>query len=169
VRKLAHIPRRDPKGAAALWLRGEATLSELRGYSEEDLSVIAEVGYALYRRRRYDLAAVVFDGLAVLTGQEYPVRALAAIAMVQGRFEEALAYADVAVARGPFSLQARQLRAECLMHLGRHNEAQAELERIVQAAPRDAEEEAIRRRAAALLRPGVRSSYPAAQTRAATP
>ena len=137
---------------AAAWLRGEVSLAALRGYSEEELAAVAELGYALFRQGRHDLAGTVFEGLASLTGREYPLRALAAIAVAARRYAEALPLLDAAIARSRPGLPGRLLRAETLFQLGRYADAQADLDWIIRAAPRDADEEALRRRATTLRR-----------------
>ena len=59
-------------GSAALssqvdrWLAGKVTLAEVRGYSSEELTAIAEVGFAYFAQGKYEQAAVVFDGLAAV-------------------------------------------------------------------------------------------------------
>jgi predicted Zn-dependent protease len=142
----------DPQAPAqaAAWLRGEVSLAALRGYPEAELAAVAEVGYALFRQGQHDLARTVFEGLAALTGREYPLRALAAIAVAARRYADALPLLDAAVARSAAGLAGRLLRAEALMQLGRYTDAQADLDWIIRAVPRDDDEEALRRRAAAL-------------------
>jgi len=137
---------------AAAWLRGEVTLATLRGYSEEELAAVAELGHALFRQGRHDLATSVFEGLLALTGSEYALRALAAIAVAARRYADALPLLDAAIARERSGLAGRLLRAEALVQLGRFAEAMADLDWIVRAAPRDADEEALRRRATAVRR-----------------
>jgi tetratricopeptide (TPR) repeat protein len=149
------LPAGAPAGAAAqaaAWLRGEVSLAALRGYSEEELAAVAEVGYALFRQGQHDLARTIFEGLASLTGHEYPLRALAAIAVAGQRYADALPLLDAAIARSSSGVAARLLRAEALAQLGRYGEAQADLDWIIRAVPRDDEEEALRRRAVALRR-----------------
>jgi tetratricopeptide (TPR) repeat protein len=139
-------------------MRGEASLAELRGYSETELEALAELGYALYREGRMDLARLVFEGLASLTGREYSWRALGAIALAGRRYDAAVAALDAAVARHPVGLCSRLLRAEALCGLGRYAEAARDLDWIVGAVPRDEEERALRRRAGVLRRRLMRPS-----------
>ena len=144
-----------PSGAAAqaaAWRRGEVSLAALRGYSEEELAAVAEVGYALFRQGLHDLARTMFEGLAALTGREYPLRALAAIAVAARRWADALPLLDAAIARSSSGVAGRLLRAEALTQLGRYADAQADLDWIIRAAPRDDDEEALRRRATAMRR-----------------
>jgi tetratricopeptide (TPR) repeat protein len=158
VSEPAGIGQAEPATArAAAWLRGEVSLAALRGYSEAELAAVAEVGYALFRQGRHDLAGTVFEGLAALTGREYPLRALAAIAVAGRRYADALPLLDAAIARSRSSFAARLLRAEALSRLGRYADAQADLDWIIRAAPRDDDEEGLRRRAATLRRRLVRS------------
>jgi predicted Zn-dependent protease len=145
-------PAPQAAAQAGAWLRGEVSLAALRGYSEEELAAVAEVGYALFRQGQHDLARTVFEGLAALTGREYPLRALAAIAVANRRYADALPLLDAAIDRSRAALAGRLLRAEALVHLGRYADAQVDLDWIVRTAPRDDEEEGLRRRAAAMRR-----------------
>jgi len=142
----------EASARVAAWGRGEVSLAALRGYSEEELAAVAELGYACFRQGRHDLATTIFEGLASLTGREYPLRALGAIAVATGRAADALPLLDAAVSRAPAGLAARLLRAEARARLGRYGEAIADLDWVVAAAPRDAEEQGLRRRAAVMRR-----------------
>jgi predicted Zn-dependent protease len=148
-----------PADEVDAFARGEVTLAALRGYSEDELASMAELGYALFRQGRHDLARIVFRGLASLTGREYPLRALGAIALAARQPAEAVTLLGEAITRHPAGLPSRVLRAEALAGMGRYAEAVADLEWVMRAAPRDAEEQALRRRAAAirrrLARPGA--------------
>jgi tetratricopeptide (TPR) repeat protein len=146
------IGQAGPAAQAAAWLRGEVSLAALRGYTEEELASVAELGYALFRQGSLDLATTVFEGLAALTGREYPLRALAAIAVAGRRYADALPLLDAAIERSRSALAGRLLRAEALLHLGRYTDAQDDLDWIIRAAPRDADEEALCRRAIAMRR-----------------
>jgi predicted Zn-dependent protease len=145
---------------ALAWLRGETSLAALRGYGEAELTALAELGYALYAAGQLDAARAVFEGLASLSGREYPLRALGAIALAARRYDEAAGVLGAAIARHPAGLASRLLRAEALCGLGRYAEAVADIDWIAGAAPRDAEERALQRRAAVLRRRLVRPGAP---------
>jgi tetratricopeptide (TPR) repeat protein len=148
----AAAARPPAQAVAAAWLRGEVTLATLRGYSDDELAAVAEVGYALFRQGQHELARTVFEGLQALTGSEYPLRALAAIAVAAQRYADALPLLDAAIARSRSGIAGRLLRAEAFAQLGRYTDAQADLDWILRAAPRDDDEEALRRRAVAMRR-----------------
>ncbi|HEY3354070.1 MAG TPA: tetratricopeptide repeat protein [Polyangia bacterium] len=150
-------PAVSPAQAEALaWLRGETSLAALRGYTEAELEALADLGYALFRQGQDEPARVVFEGLASLSGREYPLRALGAIAVAGRRYDDAVAVLGAAITRHPAGLASRVLRAEALTALGRYAEARADLDWVVGAVARDPEERALQRRAGVMRRRAVR-------------
>ena len=95
-------------------------------WSEEEIYLIAERAYDLALQGRYDVAAVLFDGLvAAAPSNLYARRSLAAILIQSDRHADALKVleGDPAAARDS---RARQLRFEAMIGLGRKAEAAAE-------------------------------------------
>jgi tetratricopeptide (TPR) repeat protein len=155
-----HTMTGSAREQAQEWLAGETSLATLRGYSEAELEALAELGYALFRQGQLEPARVCFEGLAALSGREYPLRALGALAVAAGRFDDALGPLAAAIARHPAGLASRLLRSEALAGLGRYAEALADLDWVIGAAARDAEERALQRRAGLMRRRVTRPGAP---------
>ncbi|WP_265569402.1 winged helix-turn-helix domain-containing protein [Sphingomicrobium nitratireducens] len=116
----------DPDFAQAL-----AALASAHAFSAADLHVrpeIADSRAGSFARR----ALAIDDGLAE------PHAALGRVACSQGRWEDAIASFDTALARDPDNALALTGKAEALLHLGYARKARETAERAIRADPRDA-------------------------------
>jgi tetratricopeptide (TPR) repeat protein len=139
---------KDPAAMAQRWLQGRMSLAELRGYSEEELAAIAEIGFAYFAQGKYEQAGIVFDGLCALEPKAaYHRKALGAIALAQGRYQPALGHYDDAVRLDGADAEAFLGRAEAYLGLGRPRDAEADFQRAKKIDP----DSFHGRRAAALL------------------
>lgn len=117
------------------WASGEATLQQIKGYTEEELYLIAQHGYTLFLNGKVKDAQVVFEGLvAVDPRNDYYYRALGVVYHRQGDAERALKQFTHAVTVAPRSAAAYVNRAE--VHISRRDfdKALADLQAAVTAS-----------------------------------
>ncbi len=119
------------------------------------LSAVADLGYALIRAGALADARRLWEGLAAEAGHlEAPWRALAMIALRDGRIEDAVSAATIANQRQPSSPAPLVLRAEALLRTGRYQDAARDLDAALSMAPRRREDLLVLARARALRRQG---------------
>lgn len=124
VRREAAELEREPGKAVQSWARGEATLQQLKGYSEDELYFIAQQGYTLFLNGKVKDAQVIFEGLvAVDPRNDYYYRALGVVYHRLGDAERALRQFNHAITVAPKSPAAYVNRAE--VHISRRDFAQA--------------------------------------------
>ena len=126
MRKLAAQDdlERAPAAAVQRWARGEVTLQELKGYTDDELYCIAAQGYTLFLNGKVKDAQVVFEGLvAVDPRNDYYYRALGVVYHRQGDAERALRQFAHAIKVSPSSAAAYVNRAE--VHISRRDHAAA--------------------------------------------
>lgn len=117
------------------------------------LSAVAELGYLLMRAGRLDDARALWEGLAGEAGHlEAPWRALALIALRQGRPDDCIAAANIAQQRKPASPAPIVMRAEALRLQGRYAEAEADLQAALALRPRCRADQVVLARAASMAR-----------------
>jgi Flp pilus assembly protein TadD len=117
------------------WAKGEATLQEIKGYSEEELYVIAQHGYTLFLNGKVKDAQVVFEGLVAIDPRnDYYYRALGVVYHRQGDAERALRQFTHAITVSPKAPAGYVNRAE--VHIARRDfeRALADLTTAVQVA-----------------------------------
>jgi type III secretion system low calcium response chaperone LcrH/SycD len=128
--KEAALARRNQEGGGALetapggevrrWASGQATLQQIKGYTEEELFLIAQHGYTLFLNGKVKDAQVVFEGLvAVDPRNDYYYRALGVVYHRQGDAERALKQFTHAITVSPRSPAAYVNRAE--VHISRRD------------------------------------------------
>lgn len=124
---------RAPAAAVRRWAEGEATLKELKGYSEEELYCISQLGYTLFLNGKIRDARIVFEGLvAVDPRNEYYYRALGVVYHREGDVERALRqFGHAITVSGQRSIAAFVNRAE--VHIARrdHERALVDLEAAI--------------------------------------
>lgn len=82
---------RSPAAAVRKWARGEATLRELKGYTDEELYCISQLGYTLFLNGKIRDARILFEGLVAIDPRnEYYYRALGVVYHREGDAERAL-------------------------------------------------------------------------------
>lgn len=113
-----------PGRAVRRWAKGEATLQELKSYTDEELYCIAQSGYTLFLNGKVKDAQVVFEGLiAIDPRNDYYYRALGVVYHRQGDAEGAIRQFTHAVTVDPKSAAAYVNRAE--VHISRRDLPQA--------------------------------------------
>ena len=98
------------------------------GWTHEEIYLLADRGYALYRQGRYPEAAVIFEGLTVLDpSNSYCRTGLAAVCMVLGDAQRAVAELSWVLHRNPSNHEARARRCEAYCELRAWSEARQDL------------------------------------------
>lgn len=116
------------------------------------LAAVAELGYLLMRAGAMNDARRVWEGLAGEAGHlEAPWRALAVIALREGRLDDCIAAANIANQRQAASPAPLVLRAEALRLQGRYADAQRDLQAALALPPRSADDRLVLARATAML------------------
>lgn len=121
--------------AVRRWARGEATLQELKGYSEEELHAISAQGYLLFLNGKIRDAQTVFEGLVAIDPKnDYYYRALGVVYHRLGDAERALRQFTHAITVAPKGAAAYVNRAE--VHIARQDtdKALADLESAIQVS-----------------------------------
>ncbi len=99
-----------------------------KGWTSEEIYLLAERGYAFYRQGRYEEAAVIFDGLLTLDPLNVYCRtALAAVCLAMGHAQRAANELSVLLERNPADHEARARRCEAYCDLKRWSEARQDL------------------------------------------
>lgn len=98
------------------------------GWTPEEIYLLADRGYALYRQGRYPEAAVIFEGLTALDPlNSYCRTALAAICMAVGDAQRAVKELSFLLHRNPADHDARARRCEAYCELRNWSEALQDL------------------------------------------
>ncbi len=97
-------------------------------WTDEEIYLLADRGYALYRQGQYQGAAVIFEALTVLDPlNAYCRTALATVCMALGQPERAVKELSLLLSRNPSDLEARARRCEAYCDLGNWNDARQDL------------------------------------------
>ena len=98
------------------------------GWTEEEIYLLADRGYALYRQGRYMEAAVLFEGLTALDPlNSYCRSALAAVCLERGDAQRAVSELSFLLNLNPADHEARARRCEAYCQLRNWNEARHDL------------------------------------------
>jgi tetratricopeptide (TPR) repeat protein len=98
------------------------------GWSDEEIYLLSERGYAFYRQGQYREAAIIFDGLLILDPlNSYCRTALAAVSMALGDPQRAVKELSFLLNRNPADPEARARRCEAYCDLQNWSEARADL------------------------------------------
>jgi tetratricopeptide (TPR) repeat protein len=98
------------------------------GWTEDEIYLLADRGYALYRQGRYRESAVIFEGLVALDPHNaYCRTALAAVCLALGETRRALSELSFLLSRNPADHEVRARRCEVLCELHQWNEARQDL------------------------------------------
>lgn len=109
-----------PEAQVARWAKGEATLQEIKGYSDEQLFHVAQHGYTLYLNGKFKDAQTIFEGLVAIDPRsDYYYRALGVVYHRRGDAERAIRQFNHAAKVNPRSVAAYVNRAE--VHISRRD------------------------------------------------
>ncbi|HVO62387.1 MAG TPA: tetratricopeptide repeat protein [Terriglobales bacterium] len=98
------------------------------GWTQDEICLLAERGYALYRQGRYQEAAVIFEGLTVLDPlNSYCRTALAAVCLALGEFQRAVDELSFLLNLNPSDQEARARRCEAYCTMGNWSAAGQDL------------------------------------------
>mgnify|MGYP001618377184 CR=1 FL=1 len=132
--------------AVRAWANGEATLQELKGYTEEELYFIAQHAYTLFLNGKIKDAQAIFEGLvAVNPRNDYYYRAVGVLHHSQGDIERALRQFTHATTVAPESPSGYVNRAE--VHIARRDfePALLDLDRAIRVGGSDATSAIVRK------------------------
>ena len=139
-----------PPGAKVRrWAEGQATLKELKGYTDEELYHIAQHAYTLYLNGKFRDAQTMFEGLVAINPRnEYYYRGLGVVYHRRGDADRAIRQFGHAIKVAPRSPTAYVNRAE--VHISRRDfpNALEDLAAAIRIAPNPSDP--IVRKAAAL-------------------
>ena len=97
-------------------------------WSDEELYLLADRGYALYRQGQYQHSAVFFEALtAIDPANVYCRTALATVCMALGDAQRAVMELSILLDRNPADLEARARRCEAYCELRKWSEARGDL------------------------------------------
>ena len=97
-------------------------------WSDEEIYLLADRGYALYRQGQYAQAAVIFEALTAIDPLNVYCRtALATVCMALGDARRAVVELSILLESNPADLEARARRCEAYCELRRWNEARGDL------------------------------------------
>ena len=100
-------------------------------WSNAEIELVAERAYQLHLQGKDTEAAILFKGLLAIDPRNlYCLNALAALSLKLGSPEQALTYADRALAFSPNQIDALACRCEANIILNRLPEAQHDLESL---------------------------------------
>ncbi len=98
------------------------------GWTAEEVYLLSDRAYALYRQGRYREAAVILEGLTVLDpASAYCRTALAAVCMALGDAPRAVSELTLLLSRNPSNHEARARRCEAYCELRNWREARQDL------------------------------------------
>ncbi|MFN0062534.1 MAG: tetratricopeptide repeat protein [Myxococcaceae bacterium] len=121
---------------AQRWADGKASLRDVRGYTEEELYLVARMAYLFYYQGKLDEARTLFQGLyAVDPSDGYVARALGVVELAAGNNTGALAAYDVAVKLNPRDAAAYVGRAEVRIAMGERALAVQDLRQALEVEP----------------------------------
>jgi predicted Zn-dependent protease len=102
-------------------------------WTNVEIELLAEWAYQLHLQGKHSDAAIIFEGLLAIDPRNvYCLEALAALSLKSGSAEDALEYADRALALSPDRVEALACRCEANVRLSRFAEAQQDLEGMKQ-------------------------------------
>jgi predicted Zn-dependent protease len=102
-------------------------------WTNAEIELVAERAYQLHLQGKHSDAAIIFEGLLAIDPRNiYCLEALAALSLKSGSAEDALGYADRALAFAPTQIEVLACRCEANILLNRFAEAQQDLELIKQ-------------------------------------
>ena len=118
------------------WARGELTLKEIKGYTDDELYAIAHQGYYFLMQGKNDEAKTIFEGLVAIDPRNsYYYRALGVIYHKLGDPDRALRQFTYATRVSPRHPAAYVNRAEVYIATGRRLEAIRDLDQATALVP----------------------------------
>lgn len=98
-------------------------------WTNREIELVAERAYQLHLQGKHLDAAIIFEGLLAIDPRNvYCLEAMAALSLKLGSAQDALEYADRALAFSPNQVEALACRCEANILLNRFDEAQQDVE-----------------------------------------
>jgi len=132
------------------WSRGEITLKEIKGYTDEELFAIANQGYFFFLQGKTEPARVIFEGLVAIDPKNaYYYRGLGVIYFQLKELDKALRQFSYAIRVAPREMVSYVNRAEIYLAQRDYGKAQDDLRQaLALAGPLDM---ALQKKAYAML------------------
>ncbi len=97
-------------------------------WSDEEIYLLADRGYALYLQGQYEPAAVIFQALTVISPENiYCRNALATVCMALGDMSRAVAELSTVLTQNPANVEARARRCEAYCEQQQWSKAASDL------------------------------------------
>lgn len=121
------------------WAKGEITLKDIKGYTDEELYAIAAQGYNFFLQGKTEPARVIFEGLVAIDPKNsYYYRGLGVIYLQMKDLEKALRQFSFAIRLTPKDMVSYINRAEIYMAMKNFKEAESDLNKALHyAGPND--------------------------------
>ncbi len=127
------------------------TLKEIKGYTDSELSTIAQIAYYMMMQGKHREAKILFEALvAIEPSNEYYYRALGVLAQKEGDSALAIRHFGYAIQLAPQQPQGYVNRSEIYIALGKTKEAEQDLQEALLHIRR--EDQALSQKAWALYR-----------------
>lgn len=132
------------------WSRGEVTLKDIKGYSDQELFAIANQGYYFFLQGKIEPARTIFEGLVAIDPKNaYYYRALGVIYFALKDMDKALRQFTYSIRVSPRDVVSYVNRAEIHMAQRDFRKAEDDLRKAINLArPEDL---ALQRKAHAML------------------
>lgn len=133
------------------WSRGEVTLKDIKGYTDEELYAIASQGYNFFLQGKVDLACTIFEGLVAIDPKNaYYYRGLGVIYFQLKDMDKALRQFSYAIRVAPHEMVSYVNRAEIYLATKQWRKATADLNKALDLAY-EPDDEALISKANAML------------------
>jgi tetratricopeptide (TPR) repeat protein len=133
------------------WIKGDITLQELRGITDEEMAAVASLGYTFYENGKLEEAKVIFEGLEAWNPNDgYTYSMLGAIYLLQNENEKAINALNEAIRLDPNNISAYVNRGEVLLKEGKLIEAAEDLKKAIELDKDEKDPSAMRARALVL-------------------
>ncbi len=117
------------------WAKGEITLKDIKGYTDEELYAIASQGYTFFLQGKTEPARVIFEGLvAIDPTNPYYYRGLGVIYLQLKDLDKALKQFNYAIRLAPNDMVSYINRAEIYMAMKQYSAAEADLDNALSRA-----------------------------------
>lgn len=120
------------------WAKGEITLKDIKGYTDEELYAIASQGYNFFLQGKTEPAKIIFEGLVAIDPKNaYYYRGLGVIYLQMKDLDKAYKQFSFAIRLAPKDMTSYINRAEISMALKHFNDAESDLNKALSLAHAD--------------------------------
>ncbi len=114
------------------WINGKMTLGAAANWSADEIRLVSELGFALAQQGRNSEAISIFEGLIALAPSTvYFESALGALWLRERNYQKALKHLNAALETDDTDIPTRVNRGEAYLQLGDFENAQSDLEYVI--------------------------------------